>query len=212
MPDRDRLEWIFEAADEPTASAEAALAARYDEWADEYDDDNGGWGWLGPDLVAEAALRLAAPTPGCAIHDAGCGTGQAGIALRRAGWSGRVTGLDFSRGMLDKADRSDAYSNLIRCSLTDIPLADDVAAAVVSSGVFTHGHVGGESLAELARITKPGGSVTITQRVDVEAKLRPHAERLVEHNVWELVEQSEPRRLHPDRDEALQTIVSWRVR
>jgi Xaa-Pro aminopeptidase len=49
----------------------------------------------------------------------------------------------------------------------DVPLQVDDAAAVVSSGVFTHGHVGGEAFAELCRITKPGGVIAVTQRLDL---------------------------------------------
>jgi hypothetical protein len=32
----------------------------------------------------------------------------------------------------------------------------------VSSGTFTHGHVGPSSISELVRITKPGGLITIS--------------------------------------------------
>jgi hypothetical protein len=33
---------------------------------------------------------------------------------------------------------------------------------VVSSGTFTHGHVGPNSIGELVRVTKPGGLITIS--------------------------------------------------
>ena len=45
-------------------------------------------------------------TPGAAILEVACGTGQVGRRLARAGW--RVTGLDHSRGMLDFLHRAAA--------------------------------------------------------------------------------------------------------
>lgn len=205
MGDEDRLDWIFRAD-------EGSLESRYDRWAATYDDDHAEWGWRGPELVAEAVLRLGAVGPGLAICDAGCGTGKVGTALRRAGWTGEVVGLDFSQGMLDVAAATDAYDELLKCSLLDIPLPDDVVGAVVSSGVFTHGHVGGEAFRELARVTAAGGVVSVTLRLDIEDQLRPHAEALVDGGVWRLLERATPRPLHPDRDETMQTVTTWQVR
>src|SRR5919206_3676961 len=49
-------------------------------------------------MTAEAAVR-----PGDRVLDACCGTGDLAIAAERAG--GRVTGLDFSERMLERARR-----------------------------------------------------------------------------------------------------------
>jgi ubiquinone/menaquinone biosynthesis C-methylase UbiE len=202
----DRLYWILE--DEATES----LESRYDTWAATYDANNDQWGWRGPDLVVEAAFRFATNLDGDSVAiDAGCGTGQAGVALRKAGWSGRLIGLDFSQGMLDVAASSGAYDELVKCSLLDISLPTDSADVVVSSGVFTHGHVGGEALSELCRVTKAGGVVTVTQRVDFGAFMAPHAEELRDARAWEHLERSEPAFFHPDRDEIEQVVESWRV-
>ncbi|MGH1493704.1 MAG: class I SAM-dependent DNA methyltransferase [Acidimicrobiales bacterium] len=205
MADKDRLDWIFD-------SDRAGLEARYDQWASSYDDDHDEWGWRGPELVVEAVLRLGEFSADQAIYDAGCGTGRVGLCLRRAGWTGRTVGLDFSQGMLDVAAEAGDYDELIKCSLLDIPLPEDSAAAIVSSGVFTHGHVGGEAFAELARITRPAGLVSVTQRLDVEEQLSGHASALSASGRWQLVERTTPESLHPERDEALQTITTWRVR
>jgi len=202
----DRLDWILE--DEAIES----LESRYDTWAATYDSNHDQWGWRGPDLVVEAAFRFATNLDGDSVAiDAGCGTGQAGVALRKAGWSGRLIGLDFSQGMLDVAASSGAYDELVKCSLLDISLPTDSADVVVSSGVFTHGHVGGEALSELCRVTKAGGVVTVTQRVDFGAFMAPHAEELSDARAWEHLERSEPAFFHPDRDEIEQVVESWRV-
>ncbi len=203
MANGERLDWIFD-------SGPSALKQRYDQWAASYDDDHDAWGWRGPERVAQAALRLNPERDGV-IYDAGCGTGKAGIALRQAGWAGDIVGLDFSTGMLDVAARSGVYTRLIACSLLDLPFDDDVATAVVSSGVFTHGHVGGEAFAELARIARPTGTVSITQRVDIECDLQDHAAASVESDVWREIERSEPELLHPDLNDSMQTITSWRT-
>lgn len=202
----DRLDWIFEADAD-------SLESRYDAWAATYDADHDRRGWRGPDMVAEASLRLAnAPDNTDTILDAGCGTGKAGIALRNAGWSGRLVGVDLSQGMLEIAATSDVYDDLLRCSLVEIPIHDAQVSAIVSSGVFTHGHVGGDAFSELCRITTPGGTVTVTQRIDLVEFFEPHVVALARHGAWEEAERSEPELFHPERDDTEQIVVSWRVR
>jgi SAM-dependent methyltransferase len=54
--------------------------------------------------IGDAVLAFAAPGPGMAILDVGCGTGATTLALARiAGPLGRVTGVDVSRPMLAMA-------------------------------------------------------------------------------------------------------------
>ena len=203
----DRIDWIFD------GEQAASLEERYDTWAATYDTDHDSWGWRGPDLVAAATLRhIGAHEATATIVDAGCGTGMAGIALRNAGWSGVLVGLDLSQGMLDQASKSGAYDALVKCSLYDIPLADGCVAATVASGVFTLGHVGGEALAELCRITRPGGIVTVTQRLDLAASFEPHVDALRSVGDWVEIDRTTPEQLHPDRDATEQTVITWRVR
>ena len=54
--------------------------------------------------LAEAALGRAAPAPGEAVLDVGCGCGATTLELgRRVGGSGRALGVDISRPMLERA-------------------------------------------------------------------------------------------------------------
>ncbi len=203
----DRLDWIFESDPDET------LEQRYDVWASTYDADNDAWGWRGPDLVGDAADRhlgaSAASSP--TIIDAASRTGMPRIAYPTAGWTGGLVGLDLSRGMLDRADESQAYDQLVRCSLYDVPLAAGAADAVVSSGVFTHGHVGGEAFAELCRFTKRDGIVSVTQRLDLADDMSSFVDALAEGGFWTELERTEPEQLHPDRNDTAQRIITWQV-
>ncbi len=202
----DKLDWIFDES--------ASLAPKYDEWASTYDTDHDQWGWRGPDVVASAVLeRLGTAARNDTIIDAGCGTGKAGIALRAAGWTGRIVGLDLSQGMLDQALATGVYDDVACCSLTDVPLGAASAAAVVSSGVFTHGHVGGEAFGELCRITRTDGFVAITQRVDLADAFAPFSDALVEANEWVELNRTAPTNLHTGRgDDVRQSVITWQVR
>ena len=83
--------------------------------------------------------------------------------------------------------------------------------AIVSSGVFTHGHVGGEAFAELCRLTAPGGVIAVTQRLDLVDAFAPHVEALSRASRWDELERSTPELLHPERDDNEQIVITWRV-
>ena len=77
-------------------------------------------------LAAQAAVR-----PGDRVLDAACGTGDLAIADLKAG-AARVTGLDFSEQMLERARRKARRSNGCRatCSRCRSPTATFDAATV----------------------------------------------------------------------------------
>ena len=96
------------------------------------------------------------------VLDAGCGTGLTGEQLRLLGVD-VVDGVDISPEMLSKAGRKTApdgspvYRQLMEADLTGpIDIASGVYAGIVSTGVFTHGHVGPDGVAELVRVARPG--------------------------------------------------------
>ena len=101
-----------------------------------------------------------------AVLDIGCGTGVLGQELRRLGIK-RIDGLDISPEMLEQAqlklDASEPiYRHLIEADLTaPIKIENDSYAGVVSSGAFTHGHLGPESLREVFRVASPGALCAI---------------------------------------------------
>ena len=200
----DKLAWIFGSGDQ------SQLAQRYDAWAAEYDDDHEEWGWVGPLKAVERLLAHGHPTT---VLDAGCGTGGVGRALRAMEWSGALTGVDLSSGMLARAADGAWYDHLIHASLTGLPLDDASVDAYVATGVYTHGHVGSEGFSEALRVVRPGGLVVLTVRDEMWAALEPEAMRLERGGAWQLVERTEPASFHPgkdDQDDKPQSIVVWR--
>ncbi len=135
----------------------------YKDWAGDYEDDVvGRFGYVAPRLAAETFARFVTD-PATVVLDAGCGTGLAGRELAARGFT-TIDGLDISPAMIAEAARKGVYRTLTEGDMTrPLPhLATDAYGAVISTGTFTHGHVGTEGLPELLRVTKPGGVVCLT--------------------------------------------------
>jgi ubiquinone/menaquinone biosynthesis C-methylase UbiE len=96
------------------------------------------------------------------ILDVGAGTGAVAEALlQKAKFC--IEATDISEEMLKVADSKNIYKRSFFSDLTkEIPVTNSYYDGVVSSGTFTHGHVGPSSISELVRITKPGGLITIS--------------------------------------------------
>jgi SAM-dependent methyltransferase len=103
------------------------------------------------DVFAEHARHGVAPTD--RLVDIGCGTGIAGVALRRHAFV-EIDGIDISPEMLRQAEAKQyegtaVYRNLIEADLTQpLAITSGTYAGAVSTGTFTHGHVGPAALAE----------------------------------------------------------------
>ena len=96
------------------------------------------------------------------ILDVGAGTGALAEALlQKAKFC--IEATDISEEMLKVADSKKIYKRSFLSDLTkEIPVDNGFYDGVVSSGTFTHGHVGPSSIRELVRVTKPGGLITIS--------------------------------------------------
>ena len=107
-------------------------------------------------LTAEAVVR-----PGDAVLDACCGTGDLAIACARAG--GRVTGLDFSERMLERARRKAPELEWVAGDLLSLPFADaNFDAATVGFGVRNVDDLE-RALRELRRVLRGGGRLGILE-------------------------------------------------
>ena len=112
---------------------------------------------LGP--VQDQLTELLAPRAGEDVLDAATGTGE--VAIRAARTGARVTAIDISEPMLEKARRSaDELGVPVQFDLGDVEYLpyDDASFDVVASNfglVFAPDHA--NVAAELARVTRPGG-------------------------------------------------------
>lgn len=149
-----RVGWAYTVADDVRRTE-----ARFDAWADHYDDDvTTHYGWRGPAEIMKVTEKYIAPE--ASILDAGSGTGLVGQVLAANGYR-NITGNDISHCMLDIAAEKNVYRNLHKANLLE-PLVepDEHYDAVLSVG--TSGYITGESLAEFVRVTKPGGYIMYT--------------------------------------------------
>jgi ubiquinone/menaquinone biosynthesis C-methylase UbiE len=120
--------------------------------------------WYDERVIAELAQRVQA-TPASIVVDVGTGTGfvAAGLAPRVA----RVVGVDHAPAMLQAARRNlDALGvgnvELAQADLARLPLDDDSVDAAVANMVLHHAEEPAAMLAEMARMTRPGGWVAVT--------------------------------------------------
>ncbi|MBW4707045.1 class I SAM-dependent methyltransferase [Roseobacter sp. YSTF-M11] len=100
------------------------------------------------------------------VLDAGAGTGLvAGEILRRRACD--IDAFDLSAEMLAVARSKGFYRRTIEGDLTaPLPFATGSYNAVVSSGTFTHGHVGPEALDELLRVAAPCALFVLTIKTE----------------------------------------------
>ncbi len=96
------------------------------------------------------------------ILDVGAGTGALAEALLQTA-NFCIEATDISEKMLKVANLKKIYKRTFLSDITkEIPADNDFYDGVVSSGTFTHGHVGPSAMDELIRITRPGGLITIS--------------------------------------------------
>jgi ubiquinone/menaquinone biosynthesis C-methylase UbiE len=118
-------------------------------------------------------LNLLDPQRGDRILDVGCGTGQDVMALARlVGSEGLVTGVDLSETMIAEAKERSAGSGLpVEWRVGDanqLDFADEAFDSCRAERIFGHVEDPGKSLAEMIRVTRPGGRIVVFQ-LDSEA-------------------------------------------
>lgn len=150
----------------------------YADWAESYDRSFAEeTGYILPDQVA----GLFAAAEGCGpVLDVGAGTGLCGVALNRRGIA-PIDATDISPEMLAQALRKDVYRDVIEADLiVGVPVPRAAYAGVVSSGTFTHGHVGPEVLPGLLRLARPGAvfALAVNARFSARSGFASALERL----------------------------------
>lgn len=128
-------------------------SAYYDAFARGYDQGRErGYHKLIDDQAAAIVERVAV---GGDALEVGCGTGL--IMARVAGFARRVRGIDLSPGMLEHARRRGL--DVCEASATALPFADASFDVTYSFKVLAHVDAIERALAEMARVTKPGGHI-----------------------------------------------------
>lgn len=132
----------------------------YADWAGSYDSGFAAReDYQLPELTAREFARAGGQGP---VLDVGAGTGLCGAALDRLG-IGPIDATDLSADMLDVAMRKDIYRDAIAADLHDgIPVPPHSYRGVVSSGTFTHGHVGPDVLEAVLRVARPGAQFALS--------------------------------------------------
>ena len=181
-----RVQWVY------GSTSNQELEERYDQWASEYDQDlDEVFAWNAPQTGAGVLARLVAADS--AVLDAGAGTGLAGKCLADAGFT-NIAAMDLSQGMLEEARKKNVYNSFHQMTLGEtLGFETGQFDAVISIGVFTLGHAPVDSFDELVRVTRPGGYVVFSLRVDMlEEGYQDYFDKLTAAGRWKLAEASDP--------------------
>ena len=157
MESKEWLQWICSTEDAD------ALRRNYDQWAVTYENDVSDV-WKPAPIAAASMLSTHLADKQGAILDVGAGTGLAGLALHALGFR-KITGIDISSAMLDKAASKNVYASLVCCSINDEAFGKlDKADGIIATGVFADNHAGKAELEILAETIQPGGIFVFTVR------------------------------------------------
>ncbi|MGZ4517032.1 MAG: demethylmenaquinone methyltransferase [Mycobacteriaceae bacterium] len=135
------------------------VAAMFDGVAERYDLTNSVLSFAQDRRWRRLTREAVAPRPGERVLDLAAGTGVSTVELARSGaW---CVATDFSQGML-RAGLSRRVP-MVAGDALHLPYADEVFDAVTISFGLRNVVAYGEGLAELARVTKPGGRLVICE-------------------------------------------------
>jgi len=170
---------------------ESSTVDFYKKWAADYDHQMLDiLGYTSPTLIAQK-LSQQLPDTQSTIFDIGCGTGLTCLFLAERGYA-NLDGIDLSPDMVRVAGERGIYRELLVGDVNQALERDDASYdAVISSGTFTHGHVGPEPMDEIFRILKPGGILACTVHEDLWESMGfvTKFEELVRQGVASLISQ-----------------------
>ena len=110
-------------------------------------------------------------SPGDRVLDVCCGTGDLALSAAEAG--GKVTGLDFSEQMLERARAKEPAIEWVSGDALALPFADGAFDAVTIGFGLRNLADGELGLAEMRRVLSPGGRVAILEITRPRGVLAP---------------------------------------
>ena len=122
------------------------------------------------------------------ILDAGCGSGLAGIELKKRGFT-NIYGVDFSQSMLNLIPNN-IYQTVELIDLNEpLKYDDNDFGAIICVGAFTYGHVKAHALDEFIRVTNKNGYIcfTINEGIYTEYKFDKKINELSKNKSWEVL-------------------------
>lgn len=124
-------------------------------------------------------VRYAFLQPGETVLDVGSGGGiDTILAARRVGPDGRAIGLDILDEMCERGRRHaaeagvESWTEFVTGEMEDIPLPDESIDVVISNGVLNLSARKSRALAEMFRLLRPGGRISMAD-LTVEGELPP---------------------------------------
>ena len=149
-----------------SANSQNQLTSLYDRWAQTYDRDMDNVGYRNPSICLSLLSRYLNDKD-LPILDAGVGTGLVAELAIIIGFN-KVYGIDISNGMLAIARAKNLYVKLYQADMTKpLELPQNYFSAVISSGVFTTGHVGKEGIRPLVNVCKPNGFLVLSIKTSI---------------------------------------------
>lgn len=132
----------------------------FDDWPDPYER----WfqtpvGSLVKAVELDLVLKLLGPRAAEHILDAGCGSGIFTAPVVERG--SRVTGLDLSLPMLERARSRLPDQSFLAADMRALPFMNETFDKAVSVTALEFIENGKQALAELFRVTRPGGLVVV---------------------------------------------------
>lgn len=116
------------------------------------------------DHLLNQACESFASSPPSSVLEVGCGTGYSQPALSQAFPAATLLAMDIAQGMLQATrQRPGAEQSLPICGdMEDLPLADASVDCVFSSLSIQWSDNPGALMRELARVTRPGGTILLS--------------------------------------------------
>ena len=164
----------------------------YDDWTKnaQFNQDMIDWGYTAPVNTVQL-IKKYIHDKNIKILDAGCGSGLAGIELKKRGFT-NIYGVDFSQSMLNLIPNN-IYQTVELIDLNEpLKYEDNNFGAIICVGTFTYGHVKARALDEFIRVTNKNGYIcfTINEGIYTEYKFDKKINELSKNKSWKVLELS----------------------